>query len=98
MREFAGRDENGRHTICVEDNGIGFEEQHIDRIFAPFHRLHGKSSSYEGTGMGLAICKKIVERHGGIINAGSSSGQGSAFFVSLPAKQLEEGGKLQWKE
>ena len=73
--------------IVVEDNGIGFEEQYIDKIFAPFQRLHGRSSQYEGTGMGLAICKKIVERHGGQIEARSAPGQSATFTVTLPAKQ-----------
>jgi PAS domain S-box-containing protein len=75
----------GKCEISVEDNGIGFDERYIERIFAPFQRLHGRSSQYEGTGMGLAICKKIVERHGGAITARSSPGEGSVFITSLPA-------------
>ena len=73
--------------IIVEDNGIGFEEQYLEKIFAPFQRLHGKSSQYEGTGMGLAMCKKIVDRHGGSITAKSMLGHGTTFTVTLPAKQ-----------
>jgi light-regulated signal transduction histidine kinase (bacteriophytochrome) len=72
--------------IFVEDNGIGFDEKYLDRIFAPFQRLHGRSA-YEGTGMGLAICRKIAERHGGSITAKSKPGAGSTFIITLPVKQ-----------
>ena len=70
----------------MEDNGIGFDEKYLDRIFQPFQRLHGRSQ-YEGTGMGLAICRKIVERHGGTITAKSVPGKGATFIVTLPVKQ-----------
>jgi light-regulated signal transduction histidine kinase (bacteriophytochrome) len=80
----------GRYQIFVEDNGIGFDEKYLDRIFVPFQRLHGRGI-YEGTGMGLAICRKIVERHGGTITAKSTPGKGSTFIVTLPMKQPKEG-------
>jgi signal transduction histidine kinase len=74
--------------IFVEDNGIGFDEKHLERVFAPFARLHGHAV-YEGTGMGLPICRKVVERHGGNITAKSAPGQGATFIVTLPAKQAK---------
>jgi PAS domain S-box-containing protein len=69
--------------LIIEDNGIGFEEKYLQRIFNVFQRLHGRSQ-YEGTGIGLAICKKIVERHHGSITASSQLGQGATFIVTLP--------------
>ncbi|MEP0880998.1 ATP-binding protein [Trichocoleus sp. ST-U3] len=72
--------------IMVEDNGIGFDEKYLDRIFTVFQRLHGRNE-YEGTGVGLAICRKIVERHGGTITAKSILGEGATFIVTLPVKQ-----------
>ena len=72
--------------IMVSDNGIGFEEKYLDRIFIPFQRLHGRQE-YEGTGMGLAICRKIVERHQGNITARSSLGKGTTFVITLPIEQ-----------
>ncbi|MDF5709437.1 MAG: PAS domain-containing protein [Nostoc sp. S4] len=68
--------------IVVEDNGIGFEEKYLDRIFNVFQRLHS-TIEYEGTGIGLAICRKITERHHGRITAQSKPGQGAKFFVTL---------------
>jgi PAS domain S-box-containing protein len=76
------------YQIFVEDNGIGFDEKYLDRIFTVFQRLHGKSE-YEGTGIGLAVVRKIVERHGGTITATSSVGQGATFIVTLPVSQNE---------
>jgi len=74
------------HEISVQDNGVGFDEKYLDRIFTIFQRLHGRGE-YEGSGIGLSLCRKIVERHGGRITAKSKPGEGSTFTVSLPAKQ-----------
>jgi PAS domain S-box-containing protein len=74
--------------ITVEDNGIGFDEKYRDRIFQIFQRLHGRSE-YEGTGIGLAICRKIVDRHNGTITAHSTPGAGAKFVITLP--HLESG-------
>ena len=78
------RPKGRRYEIHVEDNGIGFDEKYLDRIFKPFERLHGRSE-YGGVGMGLAICKKIVDRHHGTITARSAPEEGTVFVVSFPA-------------
>ncbi|MDH5762616.1 MAG: response regulator [Nitrospinota bacterium] len=78
--------ETGQWNIFIQDNGIGMKEQHIKRIFKPFERLHG-TSEFSGTGMGLAICLKIVTRHHGKITVKSSPGQGTMYVVELPEKQ-----------
>ena len=75
--------------IKVQDNGIGFDEQHLKKIFQPFQRLHGKNE-YKGTGMGLAICKKIITRHNGALTATSSPGKGACFYINLPVKHQEK--------
>lgn len=74
--------------IAVRDNGIGFDEKYAQRIFEPFQRLHGRNA-YEGSGIGLAIVRKIIERHGGTITARSAPGQGSTFLFELPVRQPE---------
>ncbi|QDK81937.1 hypothetical protein EXU85_26335 [Spirosoma sp. KCTC 42546] len=71
------------HRIDIADNGIGFDEKYLNRIFQVFQRLHGKSE-FAGTGIGLAICEKVVFNHGGAITARSKSGQGATFSVYLP--------------
>jgi PAS domain S-box-containing protein len=76
---------NGEVALSFKDNGIGFEEKYVDKIFTLFQRLHGKQK-YQGTGLGLAICKKIVQLHHGQIEAKSELGKGATFIVTLPAK------------
>jgi len=86
--KYAGFD-NNLEEIYIEDNGKGFDEKHLNRIFRPFERLHGRSE-YGGTGMGLAICHKIVTHHNGQITAKSQPGQGATFIVKLPSRQVKE--------
>jgi hypothetical protein len=70
-------------VIDMRDNGIGFPQAYAESIFSTFTRLHSKDE-YEGTGLGLSLCKKIVERHGGSISATSRVEEGSVFTISLP--------------
>ena len=84
-------DENGNYCrITITDNGIGFDEQYREKIFKIFQRLHTKEK-YEGTGIGLAIARKIVEKHNGLITAKSTEQQGSCFIIVLPVRQDEDG-------
>jgi PAS domain S-box-containing protein len=78
-------------VIFVKDNGIGFEQEFAERIFKPFQRLHTRGE-YKGAGMGLAICRKIVERHNGSIRAEGLPGKGSTFIITLPINQDRNGG------
>jgi len=71
--------------LTIQDNGIGFDEKYLDRIFAVFQRLHGRQE-YEGTGIGLAVCRRIVDRHKGRITAKSQPGQGATFIIQLPVR------------
>jgi signal transduction histidine kinase len=76
-------------VIEIKDNGIGFEEEDSEKIFDIFHRLHSRAE-YSGTGIGLAICKKIAENHSGFILASSAPGNGAVFKLILPKKQVKE--------
>lgn len=76
--------ENSQHTqLIFEDNGVGFEERYLDKMFSLFQRLHSREK-YAGTGIGLAMCKKIADLHNGSITASSSPGQGAKFILTLP--------------
>jgi signal transduction histidine kinase len=81
--EVGGRIEEGRYLLWVRDNGIGFEMKFVERIFDIFQRLH-RAEDYPGTGVGLAIVRKAVERMGGRAWAVSELGRGATFFVELP--------------
>ena len=87
VRVTASRD-GGCWQFAVEDNGIGIEKEHFDHIFQTFQRLHGPE--YPGTGIGLAVCKKIIERHGGRIWLDSIVGQGTTFQFTLPDQERSD--------
>lgn len=88
IRIYAEAQDSSGWTLCIADNGIGFEEKYLDRIFNPFQRLHGRDA-YAGTGIGLAIVKKIIERHAAKISASSQPGQGSIFRIRFPSYDKE---------
>jgi len=90
--EDNGHSGDGRYQLTVEDNGIGFVQSYSKRIFDVFQRLHSKKE-YEGTGIGLSICRKIVERHGGTIAATGVPGEGATFIIELPLRQNTSGDK-----
>jgi PAS domain S-box-containing protein len=87
-------DFSSKYRISVIDDGIGFDEKYLSRIFTIFQRLHGRQE-FAGTGIGLAICRKIAERHGGSITATSTPNAGATFVVTLPVTRVSEGSNEQ---
>jgi light-regulated signal transduction histidine kinase (bacteriophytochrome) len=86
MLNGKSKDVNTRYCrILVQDNGIGFDQKYAEEIFGMFKRLH-HNTEFEGTGIGLALCKKIVEQHKGFISARSKINEGSTFIISLPLR------------
>lgn len=85
----ASPSESGTARLLIQDNGIGFDPRYAERIFQPFQRLHGRAQ-YEGTGIGLAICRRIVERHGGTLTATSTEGVGTTFALTLLSEDGSE--------
>jgi len=85
--DIADRGKMSYHRITLADNGVGFDEQYSERIFQVFQRLHGKHE-YPGTGIGLAICKKIVENHNGFITASGVEGEGAVFAINIPRQDI----------
>jgi signal transduction histidine kinase len=80
---YAASSDRDMVTVCVRDNGVGFDAARADALFKPFSRLNG--ASYEGCGIGLSIVRQAVERHGGRVWADAVPGQGASFFFTLPA-------------
>jgi two-component system sensor kinase FixL len=83
QQEATGTSLNNKHEIYIQDNGIGFDDKYTSRIFQIFQRLHQREM-YPGTGMGLALCRKIMEQHGGTITANGIPGQGATFIIAFP--------------
>ena len=87
--EVGGRDEENETIYYVKDNGDGFDERYADKLFSAFQRLHSRKE-YEGTGVGLATVRRIIQRHGGRVWAEGKVGEGTTFYFALPKEMTRE--------
>ena len=92
VKLYTTTSKDGVMTVCIEDNGIGISEEYFDQIFVMFKRLHSQSK-YEGTGLGLATCKKVVDEFGGELTLTSKPGKGSIFRIEFPSEMIQDSPK-----